>query len=189
MPIVAQGVVLGALPGDGGLGAATNSTPKNHGLPCLTCDFAQGNDEFWGNCVRKEWVTPGPGLLSHARHASLTRWGALGRRPTHRSAGKRFRGAAPACFWDTLPPSPPPLPDHGRPVRPEGKAAALTVINAVGIEKLKWKKHTGMNRRHGLSRGPPLVRLPPLPPLNALGRSLSHECGCFLFFPPARTKC
>lgn len=103
--------------------------------------------------------------------------------PESASAGLHLRVLGHA------PPSAPPLPDHGRPVGPEGKAVALTVINAVGIEKLKWKKHTGMNRRHGLSRGPPLVRLPPLPPLNALGRSLSHEWGCFLFFPPARTKC
>lgn len=108
MPIVAQGVVLGALPGDGGLGAATNSTSKNNGLPCLTCDFAQGNDEFWGNCVRNELVTLGPGLPSHARHASLTRRGALGRHPSQSSARNRFRGLHLRVLGH------PSSPDHGR---------------------------------------------------------------------------
>lgn len=56
--VVVQGVVFRALPGDRGLGAATNSTSKNNGLPCLTRDLTQGNDEFWGNCRRKESVTP-----------------------------------------------------------------------------------------------------------------------------------
>lgn len=56
--VVVQGVVFRALPGDGGLGAATNPTSKNNGLACLTRDLTQGNDEFWGNCVRKESVRP-----------------------------------------------------------------------------------------------------------------------------------
>ena len=56
--IVVQGVVFRALPGDGGLGAAANPTSKNNGLACLTRDLTQGNDEFWGNCVRKESVRP-----------------------------------------------------------------------------------------------------------------------------------
>lgn len=56
--VVVQGVVFRALPGDGGLGAATNPTSKNNGLTCLTRDLTQGNDEFWGNCVRKESVRP-----------------------------------------------------------------------------------------------------------------------------------
>lgn len=55
--IVVQGVVFRALPGDRGLRASTNSTSKNNGLPCLTCDLTQGNDEFWGNCMRKESVS------------------------------------------------------------------------------------------------------------------------------------
>lgn len=50
--IVVQGVVFRALPGDRGLGAATNSTSQNNGLPCLTRDLTQGNDEFRGNCTR-----------------------------------------------------------------------------------------------------------------------------------------
>lgn len=57
MTIAVQGVVFRALPGDRGLGAATDPTSKNNGLPCLTRDLAQGNDEFWGNCARKESVT------------------------------------------------------------------------------------------------------------------------------------
>lgn len=56
--VVAQGVVFRALPGDGGLGAAANPTSKNNGLACLTRDLTQGDDEFWGNCVRKESVRP-----------------------------------------------------------------------------------------------------------------------------------
>lgn len=58
MTVVVQGVVFRALPGDRGLGAATNSTSKNNGLPCLTRDLTQGNDEFWGNCRRKESGIP-----------------------------------------------------------------------------------------------------------------------------------
>lgn len=59
--VAVQSVVFRALPGDRGLGAAANSTSKNNGLPCLTCDLTQGNDEFWGNCTRKESVTLVPG--------------------------------------------------------------------------------------------------------------------------------
>lgn len=58
MAVVVQGVVLRALPGDGGLWASTNATSENNGLPCLTRDLTQGNDEFWGNCRRKESVPP-----------------------------------------------------------------------------------------------------------------------------------
>lgn len=68
--IVVQGVVFGALPGDGGLGAATNSTSQNNGLPHLTRDLAQGNDEFWGNCTRKE--SSEAGYPWPPSHASLT---------------------------------------------------------------------------------------------------------------------
>lgn len=56
MAVVVQGVVLRALPGDGGLGAPTHAASENHGLPCLTRDLTQGNDEFWGNCRRQESV-------------------------------------------------------------------------------------------------------------------------------------
>ena len=59
--VVVQGVVFRALPGDGGLGAAANPTSKNNGLTCLTCDLTQGDDEFWGNCVRKEPVSQSSG--------------------------------------------------------------------------------------------------------------------------------
>lgn len=112
-PIVAQGVVLGALPGDGGLGAATNSTSKNNGLPCLTCDFAQGNDEFWGNCRRKESVSRAPGSppCPPRRHAGGPR------SPPHPELRQKpLLRASPACPGTrTLPPRRP------RPVRPEGR--------------------------------------------------------------------
>lgn len=77
--VVVQGVVFRALPGDGGLGAATNSTSKNNGLPCLTRDLTQGNDEFWGNCTREESGTP------------VT----LGSPPTPTNANKRMRPSLP----------------------------------------------------------------------------------------------
>lgn len=52
--VVVQSVVFRALPGDGGLGAATDTTSKNNGLPCLTRDLTQWDNEFWGNCKARE---------------------------------------------------------------------------------------------------------------------------------------
>lgn len=138
MTIVVQGVVFRALPGDGGLRAATNSTSKNNGLACLTRDLAQGNDEFWGNCMRKGSGTP------------VT----PGSPPTPANADKQRRLHRP------------PLPErHRKPttqVTPQGspetralqgqrkQMTELTVIDVVGVEKLKWKKHVDINQKKGL---------------------------------------
>lgn len=63
MAVIVQGVVFRALPGDRGLGPATDTTSKNNGLPCLTRDLTQRDDELWGNC--KEGAPSAGCLCSH----------------------------------------------------------------------------------------------------------------------------
>lgn len=130
MAVVVQGVVFRAFPGDRGLRASTNSTSQNNGLPCLTRDFTQGNDEFWGNCTRRGSVSLVSGLpVTPANAPRAQEWdlsSCLHPEPQET--------CSPRSHSSVLRRAPGPTTCETRRER-----TALTVINVVGIEKLKGK--------------------------------------------------
>lgn len=54
MSVVAEGAVVGSLPGDGGPGPAAHSAPQRDAVAALARRITDGGEELWRSCVRRK---------------------------------------------------------------------------------------------------------------------------------------